>query len=194
MAPELHLKMAYSGNLVDLFAAGTILFIMVLAHPPFGKADPRDPLYKLICTNKHECFWNYHEKKCAVSKEVKNLLNSMLAFDPTQRLSIGEIMAHKWMQGPKKNNEEIVKEFVERKNKIENRKKFAKERARDLKEINPQNTKFYLSPLNTKQFRSDERGSLILKLKYLGVEKREFCDIKVYLLYIKKLKKILFFY
>jgi len=178
MAPELHLKMAYSGNLVDLFAAGTILFIMVMAHPPFVKADPRDPLYKLICTNKHECFWKFHEKTCLISKELKNLLNSLLAFDPTQRLSIGEIMAHKWMQGAKKTEEEIMKEFMERKKKIENRKKFEKERT-NIKEIAPKNTKFYISPMNTKQFRSDERGSLILKLKYLGVEKREFCDMKV---------------
>jgi len=38
MAPEIHLKQAYSGKSVDLFAAAIILFIMVAQHPPFTTA------------------------------------------------------------------------------------------------------------------------------------------------------------
>ena len=179
MAPELHLKMPYSGNSVDLFASGIILFLMVSGHPPFVKADPRDPLYKLICTNKQEGFWKFHEKqkKSSFTQNLKNLINSMLAFDPTQRLSIGEVMAHEWMQGIQKNEQEIMIEFCARKKKIEERKKI--EKIKENFEVGLKNTKYYQVPIGCKQFRGDEKWELMVKLKYLYIEKREFVDLKV---------------
>ena len=38
MAPEQHLRQPYQGRSIDLFAAATILFIMVAGHPPFTTA------------------------------------------------------------------------------------------------------------------------------------------------------------
>ena len=35
MAPEIHDKKSYQGPVIDLFAAGVILFIMLTQHPPF---------------------------------------------------------------------------------------------------------------------------------------------------------------
>jgi len=35
MAPEIHTRSPYQGQIVDLFATGIILFIMVTGHPPF---------------------------------------------------------------------------------------------------------------------------------------------------------------
>lgn len=183
MAPELHLRMPYSGNLVDLFASGIILFIMVSGHPPFIKADPRDNLYKLICTNKHESFWKYHEKnkKTILSQPLKNLINSMLAFDPTQRLSISEVIAHEWMKGAINTEHEIINEFNERRKKIEDRKHLQNlKRNKEINEINLKNTKFYQVPSHCKQFRSNEKSSLMFKLKNLSLEKREFCDLQVF--------------
>lgn len=60
MAPEIHLKLPYSGVSVDLFAAGIILFIMYSGTPPFNKADPKDNYFKQLCTNKHDLFWYAH--------------------------------------------------------------------------------------------------------------------------------------
>jgi len=48
MAPEINMKKPYNANEVDLFAAGIVLFIMVVGTPPFTKADLRDPYYNLI--------------------------------------------------------------------------------------------------------------------------------------------------
>lgn len=42
MAPEIHLKLPYSGASIDLFAAAIILFIMYVGSPPFSKAEPKD--------------------------------------------------------------------------------------------------------------------------------------------------------
>jgi serine/threonine protein kinase len=38
MAPEIHLKKPYKGDLIDLFASAIILFTMVSQHPPFNTA------------------------------------------------------------------------------------------------------------------------------------------------------------
>ena len=42
MAPEIHLGMPYKGQLVDIFASGIIMFMMVSATPPFNEAKPTD--------------------------------------------------------------------------------------------------------------------------------------------------------
>ena len=123
MAPEIHLKMPYNGPTIDLFAAAIILFIMYTGTPPFSRADPRDDFYKFICTNQHEGFWKSHLKHKPspqfFSENFKNLMNSMLAFDPTQRLSLSEIKAHPWFNGPVTNHEQIFKMFIERKQKVD---------------------------------------------------------------------------
>lgn len=49
MAPEIFIDKEYNGAIVDLFAAGIVLFIMVSGSPPFAKADPnKDPHYKIF--------------------------------------------------------------------------------------------------------------------------------------------------
>lgn len=57
MAPEIHMRKEYQGNVVDLFACGIILFILYTRHPPFARADPSDTHYKLLATNRSDLFW-----------------------------------------------------------------------------------------------------------------------------------------
>jgi serine/threonine protein kinase len=109
MAPELLLGFSYSGFVVDLFSAGIILFVMYSGTPAFLQALPNDQHYKKICTNKHNIFWKAHARGKPggmkfFSEEFKDLINSMLAFDPKKRLSIDDIKAHSWYKGkvPKK--------------------------------------------------------------------------------------------
>lgn len=63
MAPEIHLRREYQGNVVDLFACGIILFILMTRHPPFARADPNDTHYKLLATNRADLFWQFHSKR-----------------------------------------------------------------------------------------------------------------------------------
>ena len=124
MAPEIHSKSPYIGTSVDLFAAGIILFIFITGHPPFNQAKTNDRYYQLICMNNHEKFWQYHSRKKPngeefFSEDFKNLINSLLAYDPTHRLSMAEIKAHKWYNSPTATKEEILEEFSQRKDKVE---------------------------------------------------------------------------
>ena len=110
MAPELLTKQPYSGESVDLFAAGVILFLMVIRRYPFCENAVSN--YKSVC-------WKSFQSKNVISKEFQNLIDEMLAYDPTKRLKIDQIKEHSWYQGPCAKMEEIKKEFSERKKIVE---------------------------------------------------------------------------
>jgi serine/threonine protein kinase len=101
MAPEIHARKPYNGASVDLFATGIILFIMFTQHPPFTRAEPSDPFYRLLCANRADLFWKAHSKNKPngadfFSEDFKNLMTSMLAYDPAQRPTMEDIRAHPW--------------------------------------------------------------------------------------------------
>jgi len=105
MAPELLKKQKYSGAAVDTFAAAAILFILVAQHPPFNLADStKDPFYKMLAANRADLFWKTHCKNKQgkdgyFSEEFKDLIQSMLQFEPSHRPSFSEILEHPWMKG-----------------------------------------------------------------------------------------------
>lgn len=124
MAPEIHMKQKYSGQTVDLFAAGIILFIMVTQHPPFAMATPKDPHYKTISANRVDLFWKLHSRNKPgglefFSESFRDLITSMLSFDPTHRPSLAEIKEHPWYNGTVPTYEEIKEEFTQRKMALE---------------------------------------------------------------------------
>merc|ERR1712080_41546 len=123
MSPEIHLKQAYSGKSVDLFAAAIILFIMVAQHPPFTTAQPTDPFYRCLAANRADIFWKTHCKNkpdgaSFFSDEFKDLVQSMLQLDPSHRPSMTEVMAHPWMQGPTVSKQDVVGEFQSRQSSV----------------------------------------------------------------------------
>ena len=60
MAPEIQAGEEYSGASVDLFAAGIILYIMMVGRPCFHEAKPSDPYYKYMAAGKCDKFWAKH--------------------------------------------------------------------------------------------------------------------------------------
>ncbi|CAG9318971.1 unnamed protein product [Blepharisma stoltei] len=113
MAPEIHARQPYSGASVDAFASGIILFIMYSQNPPFSKAVPTDPYYKLL-SNREEKFWQLHSRNKPsghYSAEFKSLITDMLALDPARRLTIEQIKAHPWYNGPIASAQEVGQEL-----------------------------------------------------------------------------------
>ena len=97
---------------------------MFTQHPPFTKAEPSDPFYRLLCANRADLFWKAHSKNKPggadfFSEEFRNLITSMLQFDPTHRLSMAEIKAHPWYKGPSCTINDVQGEFVSRKKSID---------------------------------------------------------------------------
>lgn len=124
MAPEIHMRKPYSGQSVDLFATGIILFIMFTQHPPFTRAEPNDPFYRLLCANRADLFWKAHSKNKPngadfFSEDFKNLITAMLQFDPAKRPSMADLKAHPWYNGEASTLEGVRAEFDRRKSAID---------------------------------------------------------------------------
>ena len=83
MAPEVLANKAHDGHRADMYAAGVILFAIVVGSFPFSKAD--DNGYKLFCSNPKQwtaIFLNGY------SDDFIELMKSMLHLDPELRPSV----------------------------------------------------------------------------------------------------------
>ena len=117
MAPEILDKTPYQGQVVDLFACGVILFIMLTQHPPFAMANSDDMYYKLLATQRSDLFWKAHSQRKVAgffTDEFKDLITCMLQLHPHQRLCMADIIGHPWMQGDVSTREEVIAEFQKR--------------------------------------------------------------------------------
>lgn len=124
MAPEILIGAKYHGQMVDIFAAGIILFIMVTQIPPFQMAHPKDGWYKFVCSNRMDKFWKFHGQNQPggiefFSQSFIDLINWIFNFDHTTRPSLAEIKAHEWYNGPVATKEEVQAEFAQRKAQLE---------------------------------------------------------------------------
>ena len=114
MAPELFFKQPYSGEKVDIFASGVLLFVMMTKVLPFDNVI--DPKYKLFLTN-NEAYWQLIQKLTSPSTctpAFKTLINSFLAYDPISRPTIDQIKKSVWFNEPTEDYEAIRNEFSAR--------------------------------------------------------------------------------
>ena len=144
-APEIPTK-KYQGKSVDIFASGVILFIMYAGNPPFEKATPNDPYYKLTKEKRFDIFWKAHCRKRPAgffSDAFKDLFGKMVAFDPSERPKIEDIAAHPWVREPICSHTEIKAEFTARQQKLnivldERRKEQEREKMQKLTAVTTQ--------------------------------------------------------
>jgi serine/threonine protein kinase len=81
------------GNKVDVFSAGVTLYLMLCGYEPFyGETDS-----ELIAANKEAHVEFEGAAWTNVSPEAKDLLRSMLAKDPKQRISAKDALQHPWI-------------------------------------------------------------------------------------------------
>lgn len=96
IAPEvLANELPFNGFLVDMWAAGVILFILLTGVPPVETASPLDSRFRMIRDGGLRNMllqWNI-----IISDEAMDLLQRMLRADPRQRLTIEQIRLHPWM-------------------------------------------------------------------------------------------------
>ena len=119
MAPEILLGKKYSGQVADIFGAGLILFMMVAQSKAFMKAAASDNYYKNLYGNRPDKFWKEHSKGKSYSKELKNLITSLFAYNPIHRPSISEIREHPWFTKSVPSKEDIREEFRRRKDELD---------------------------------------------------------------------------
>jgi len=91
IAPEQICGSAYSGEKMDMWAAGIILYTLLVGRNPFKAAVPQQYLDDI-----KNIRFSVPEN---ISSEAADLIKSLLVYDPQQRLSCPEVMKHPWMQG-----------------------------------------------------------------------------------------------
>jgi len=89
IAPEIFEHTGYKGPACDIWSAGVTLYYMLAGEQPF-KAGSISELEKIIKAGQ------FKEIE-GVSKEANNLLSKILQVNPKARLSLDEILNHKWL-------------------------------------------------------------------------------------------------
>ena len=87
--------------MADIFAAGTVLFILYAGNPPFPIATLTDPWYKKIAEGNVESFWQGHQKTKSTpdyfSASFKDLVTGMIRYESAERFTLAQVMSHPWM-------------------------------------------------------------------------------------------------
>jgi len=98
MAPEIASRSNFDGFAIDLWAAGIVLFELLVGKKPFTISDPVDSNFQAISVE-----GNLAGLLRAKGKELHDsaaeLLQGMLWRDPAMRLTLSQIVHHPWLQG-----------------------------------------------------------------------------------------------
>lgn len=96
ISPEILQNSApFDGFAIDIWAAGIVLFIMLVGLPPFEWAGSDDPRFRLICRGGLQQLVEQWQRP--ISLHAIDLLQNMLREDPRDRLSLFQILHHPWV-------------------------------------------------------------------------------------------------
>ncbi|KAJ1969918.1 hypothetical protein IWQ62_000319 [Dispira parvispora] len=95
LAPEVLQGKGY-GKPVDLWSVGVIVYCLLCGYTPFWGDDPPSLLANVL--SGHYEFDPEHWSH--ISDEAKNLITSLLQFDPDLRPTAAESLAHPWFRKP----------------------------------------------------------------------------------------------
>ncbi|XP_056634547.1 peripheral plasma membrane protein CASK isoform X1 [Diorhabda sublineata] len=118
MAPEVVERRQY-GKPVDIWAAGVLLHVLLSGTLPFHGSGRR--LHDAICRGKLHL--DVSPNWQLISDSAKNLVQQMLAVDPKQRVTIQEVLNHKWLRDRDKGLKIHLSETVEELKKFNSRRK-----------------------------------------------------------------------
>jgi len=94
---------------LDLWAAGVVLFIMLVGRAPFKWAHPTDQRYEKISRGELKDLLKLLEIR--MSPEAADLLQGFFHSDPRHRSTLAEIMNHPWVRGKQFMSETMVGEI-----------------------------------------------------------------------------------
>lgn len=113
ISPEIMLsEKPFDGFSIDLFAAGVILFIMLVGLPPWEVPNGTDPRFFTICQQQEpgRLLKMVTKWRRDISPEAADLLERMLQEDPRQRLSLCEVLDHPWVLDERVDGNEPMEE------------------------------------------------------------------------------------
>ncbi|XP_031338580.1 peripheral plasma membrane protein CASK-like, partial [Photinus pyralis] len=117
MAPEVVERRQY-GKAVDIWAAGVMLHLLLSGTLPFHGTGRR--LLDTICRGKLYLDTAQFE---IISDSAKDLIKQMLTVDPSQRITIQEVLSHRWIRERDKGLRIHLNDTVEELKKFNARRK-----------------------------------------------------------------------
>ena len=98
IAPEVvSNKDHFDGYAVDLWAAGVILFILLVGRSPFEMAVETDRYYSTFSSGGLKETLRHWD--VPISDEARDLLQGMMWSDPSDRFNLAQIASHPWVTG-----------------------------------------------------------------------------------------------
>jgi serine/threonine protein kinase len=99
LAPEVVASDCFDGFAIDLWAAGVVLFVLLVGLAPFKWAHASDKRYAKISKG---CLQELmHGLNIPLSDEACDLLQNMFWRDPHKRLTLAQVMQHPWVLNKK---------------------------------------------------------------------------------------------
>jgi hypothetical protein len=135
MAPEIIEGKPYKGNTTDIFALGVVLFVMTTGVMPFSeKAAKTDTLYQHIAKGDEKKYWECINNtykgvegfSSNISDEFKQFIWQFFHYHYFERINLDKIRSSKWIAGTVPSKDDIIKEMLQRKNKLANKEENSK--------------------------------------------------------------------
>lgn len=105
-APEVMLKQGH-GKAVDMWSLGVITYTLLCGYSPFRSENIADLVEE--CRSGriifHERYWK------DVSKDAKEFILSLLQPDPKKRVTSGEALKHRWLEGETASDHDLLPEI-----------------------------------------------------------------------------------
>lgn len=99
MAPEMCMRCeSFDGFAIDLWAAGIVLFKLLVGREPFTMPDSVDGNFHTI-SERGDLIGFLSSQGIELNESAVDLLQNMLLSDPAKRLTLADIVDHPWVRG-----------------------------------------------------------------------------------------------
>lgn len=110
------------------------IFLFFFSDPPFEQAHKKDRWYAPLVHQDYRKFWKGH-RHCSIehNEPVKNLIQRMLEFDPSRRITLSEIQEHPWFNGPVLQGKALIAALRSRHTKMKTKRRADQRKVDDLR-------------------------------------------------------------
>ena len=110
IAPEIYKKVGYTGFQSDVWSAGVTLYYMLSGNLPFKGNNIHDLENAIL-------LGEYHKIR-DISYEANDIIEKMLKLNPSERITIDEILKHPWLKNVNLTNRHKLNIFTKAEKKV----------------------------------------------------------------------------